>query len=468
MSDPTPSALSRQVANGCQQLQQAQGLPFAEHLPARIIHNTLQRVGGFFRQRVYTPAVTLWTFLSQLLDADHSCRQAVARLLAWRTAQGQAVCSPENSAYCKARARLPEALLAQLTRDTGRQVLDDAKGAWLWKGRRVQVVDGTGVSLPDTPANQQAYPQPESQKPGAGFPLLRLVVLFSLAVGTVLDAAFGEYKGKGTGESALFRTLHEQLQPGDVLLADRYYCSYWEVSAALARGADVVLRWHGSRRKVNFRLGCRQGPGDTLQWWNRPRRPDWMSPEQYQQLPKVLRVRAVRVRVRQRGFRVQELVVMTTILAPAAARREELAELYRARWQAELNLRSLKQTLQMDVLRGQSPEMVGKELWGHLLVYNLVRGLMAQAARASGLEPRQVSFKGALQTFNAFWPLLKVAQSEAEALRLWLVMIWAMGEHEVGDRPDRYEPRKVKRRPKNFGRLNEPRAAAKRRLTTRT
>jgi hypothetical protein len=468
MPDPTPNALSRQVANACQQLHQAPGLPFAQHLPARIIHNTLRQVGGFFRQRVYTPAVTLWTFLSQLLDADHSCRQAVCRLLAWRTAQGLPVCSPANSAYCKARARLPEALLARLTRDTGQQALDDAEGAWLWKGRRVKVVDGTGISMPDTPANQKAYPQPTSQKPGVGFPLLRLVVLFSLAVGTVLDAAFGQYQGKGTGESALFRTLHEQLQRGEVLLADRYYCSYWEVSAALARGADVVLRLHGSRREVNFRLGHQQRPGDKLLWWNKPPRPGWMSPEQYQQLPKVLRVRAVRVRVRQRGFRVRVLVVLTTILEPAAACREDIAELYRARWQAELNLRSLKQTLQMDVLRGQSPEMVRKELWGHLLVYNLVRGLMAQAARASGLEPRQVSFKGALQTFNAFWPLVKVARSEAEALRLWLVMIWAMGQHEVGNRPDRYEPRKVKRRPKNFDRLNEPRAAAKRRLTTRT
>jgi hypothetical protein len=467
MSDPTPGTLRCQVANACQQLQQADGLPFAQHLPARIIHNTLRQVGGFFRQRLYTPAVTLWTFLSQLLDADHSCRQAVARLLAWRTAQGLPPCSPENSAYCKARARLPEALLARLTRDTGQQVLDRAQDAWLWKGRSVQVVDGTSVSMPDTPANQKAYPQPPTQKPGVGFPLLRLVVLFSLAVGTVLDAALGRWQGKGTGESSLFRTLRGQLHKGDVLLADRYYCSYWEVAAALARGADVVLRLHGSR-SVNFRVGQRLGPGDKLVWWKKPRRPGWMTLPEYEEIPDRLRVRAVRVRVRQRGFRVKELVVVTTIREPAAASRENLADLYRARWQAELNLRSIKETLQMDILRGQSPEMVRKELWGHLLVYNLVRGLMAQAARAAGLLPREISFKGSLQTFNAFWPLLKVARSEAEALRLWLVMIWAMGQHEVGDRPDRYEPRKVKRRPKHHELLNEPRSKAKKRLATRT
>jgi len=467
MSDPTPGALVCQVAKTCRQLQDGEGLPFAEHLPIHVVHAALRHVGGAFRQRLYTPALTLWTFLSQLLDPDHSCRQAVARLLAWRAARGRTLRSPRTGAYCKARGRLPEALLAHLTRETGRRLLDAAEAGWLWKKRTVKVVDGTGISLADTPANQKAYPQPSSQKPGVGFPLLRLVVLFALAVGTVLDAAYAPYQGKGTGELSLFRTLRDQLRRGDVLLADRYYCTYWEVCAALARGADVVLRLHGSRQ-VNFRLGRCQGPGDKLVWWQKPRRPAWLDRAEYQALPEELRVRAVRVRVRKKGFRVDELVVVTTILDPAAASAEDLADLYRARWQAELNLRSLKITLQMDILRGQSPEMVRKELWGHLLVYNIVRGLMAQAARVSGLLPREVSFTGALQTFNAFRPLLEVTRSEAEALRLWLVMIWAIGQHEVGDRPDRYEPRKVKRRPKGYGRLYEPRAQARKHSAART
>ena len=203
-------------------------------------------------------------------------------------------------------------------------------------------------------------------------------------------------------------------------------------------------------------------------WWKKPQRPGWMTAEGYEALPEQVRVRVVRVWVRQRGFRVKKLAVATTILDASAASREELGQLYRARWQAELNLRSLKTILQMDILRGKTPEMVRKELWGHLLVYNVVRGLMAQAARASGLQPREVSFKGALQTFNAFWPLLKVAQTEAEALRLWVVMVWAMGQHEVDDRPDRGEPRKVKRRPKGYRRLYETRAEAKRRMRNRT
>lgn len=467
MSDPTRGALPCQLARACRQLQQAQGLPFAEHLPARAVHAALRQVGGAFRHRLYTPAVTLWTFLSQLLDPDHSCRAAVARLLAWLVARGQAVCSPRTGAYCKARGRLPEALLAYLARDAGQRVLGAAEVGWLWQGRAVKVVDGTGISMPDTPANQKAYPQPSSQKPGAGFPLLRLVVLFSLAVGTVLDAAFAPYRGEGTGELSLFRALWDQLRWGDVLLADRCYCTYWEVCAALARGADAVLRLHGSRA-VDFRVGRRLGPGDKRVRWPKPPRPRWLGRAEYEGLPGELWVRAVRVRVRKRGFRVDELVVVTTMLDPGAATAHDLAALYRARWQAELNLRSLKITLQMDILRGQSPGMVRKELWGHLLVYNLVRGLMAQAARASGLLPREVSFAGALQTFNAFRPLLQVVANEAEALQLWLVMIGAIGRHRVGDRPDRAEPRKVKRRPKNYDRLNEPRARARRRLHTKT
>ena len=467
MAQDTPPLTFSPVATTCRQLQHTEGLAFAEQLPAEKIHTALRALGGVFRQQVYTPAVTLWTFLAQLLDPDHSCRQAVARLLAWRTAQGLPPCSPQNSAYCKARARLPEELLARLTRDTGRAALGSAEPSWLWRGRVVKVADGTCISMPDSPANRDHYPPPRSPKGGVGFPLLRLVVVFSLAVGTVLDAAFAPYRGKGTGELSLFRRLRELLQPDDVLLADRYYCTYWEVAQALARSSDVVLRWHG-RTGINFRTGRRLAAGDKLFWWPRPQRPGWMSQEEYTGFPDRIRARAVRVRVSQRGFRVRRLVVVTTLLSPTEATRGQLAQLYRARWQAELDLRALKQTLQMDILRGQSPEMVGKELWGHLLAYNLVRVLMAQAARACGALPREVSFTGAVQTFNAFWPLLRVAGSPAEALRLWLVMIWAIGQQEVGNRPDRYEPRKRKRQPSRYPFLHEPRKEARRRMAART
>jgi hypothetical protein len=463
MAHATFPLVARPLDNACRQLQKTDGLPFASHLPEERITTALRRAGASFRNRIWTPAVTLWTFLSQCLDPDHSCRAAVARHLAWRVASGLPPCSPDNDAYCKARTRLPEDALAQLARDAGRHVLDGAEGTWLWKGRTVKVVDGAYVTMPDTPANQQGYPQHPRQKPGAGFPMMRLVVVFALAVGTALEAAMGRYQGKGTGETSLFRSLGNALGEGDVLLADRGFCSYWVVAAARACGADAVLRLNAGR-VVDFRTGRRLGPGDKLTWWKRPPRPDRMSEEDYQDIPESMWVRVVRVRVRQRGYRTRELLVATTLLEPAAATAGEIADLYHARWQVELDLRSLKQTMQMDRLRGKTPEMVRKEVWVHLLAYNLLRGLLAESARGAGVRPRELSFKGAMQTVNAFLPQLARAGEAAEWLRLWREMLWAISHHAVGDRPGRYEPRAVKQRRKKYNWLNEPRAKARARL----
>jgi hypothetical protein len=467
MSQSTLVPVPRTVAGACRELTRRPGLPFADHLPAEQIHQAFRQAGGVFRERIFTPAVTLWTFLSQVLDPDHSCRGAVARLLAWRTATGLPPCSADNGAYCKARGRLPEDMLADLTRQTGRGLMEKADQQWLWKGRQVKVVDGTGLSMPDTPENQKAYPQSSKIPVGVGFPLMRLVVVFSLAVGTVLDAAMGRFKGKGTGELSLFRSIIDAvLEAGDVLLGDRLYADYWDVARAQARGADVVMRLHAGRTPVRFR-GRGHSTANRRVWWRKPKRPSWMSEEDYATYPAWLRLRAVRVTVRQRGFRTKRLVLVTTLLDAKAVTREDLADLYRRRWQAELYLRSLKTTLKMDILRGKTPEMVRKEVWAHLLVYNAVRTLMAQAARAAAVRPDEVSFAGALQTVNAFLPNLRSAGTEEEAARLLAVLLGAIAQHRVGNRPDRYEPRAVKRRPKNFPKLKEPRAQARRRLTER-
>jgi hypothetical protein len=466
MAQDTPRLTFSPVATTCHQLQQSPGLPFAEALPADQVHTTLRAIGGFFRQRVWAPAVTLWTFLSQCLDADPSCRQAVTRLLAWRTARGLPRCSTNTGAYCKARGRLPEALLAQLTRDTGAATRRRAAAGWLWKGRAVKVADGTCVSMPDTPANQEEYPQPRSQKPGCGFPLLRLVVVFSLAVGTVLDAALGRYHGKGTGEQSLLRSLWDGFAAGDVLLGDRNFCCYWVVAEASARGADVVLRLNAGWAK-DLRACQRLGPGERRMRLTRPRRPAWMSKEEYAGVVEELWVRCVEVRVRQKGFRTKSLVVATTIWDRQVTA-GDLAALYRCRWQAELDLRSLKEALQMDILRGQSPEVVRKEVWAHLLIYNVIRGLMAQAAQARGVRPEEVSFTGAVQATRAFLPHLRAAADAATALRLAEELLHAIGAHRVGDRPDRCEPRATKRRPKNYPYLTVPRAQSRARLAAKT
>lgn len=466
MTQRIPCHASRQVTVACRHFHQAAGLPFADLLPDQRLNQALQDEHVRFRTRLFTPAVTLWMFLSQVLDVAHCCRQAVARFLAWRLGQGLAPCSANAGAYCKARGRLPEGVFVRLVRDSGQQVQEQVPATWRWHGRTVKVVDGTTVSLPDTPANQQAFPQPRSQKPGVGFPLVRMVVLFSLAVGTALDAAFGPYRGKRTGEPALFRSLHEQLAAGDLLLGDRCFCSYWELAFARSRQADAVFRLHQCRR-VDFRRGRRLGRSDHVVTWTKPPRPDWMSPQEYEQLPAELEVREVRIVVRRPGYRTKVLLVATTLLDAEAFPWLEIALLYRVRWYAELDLRALKDTLGMGVLRGQTPAMVRKEIWVHLLAYNLIRGLIAQAAEAVGVLPWQLSFAGAVQTVLAFAPLAWTAtttQWEAMQIRLWV----AIAEHRVNNRLGRSEPRAQKRRPQTYPLLSEPRPQARERLIGRS
>ena len=459
----TPSPLSRQVESLRRDFAQESGLPFVNLLSEERIRSALMHAKCFFRDRLYTPFVTLWIFLSQVFDPDHSMRQAVARLIAFRVARGQKPCSSETKAYSNARQRLPEEVLTQLTRQTGRQLQTQAPAAWSWCGRCVKLIDGSTASMPDTPANQAAYPQARTQAAGLGFPILRFVVLFSLAVGTVLDAALGPYKGKQTGETALFRGLHEQLDRDDVVLADRYFCSYFEIALLQQRGVDVVMRMHHLRR-VDFRRGRRLGQGDHIVRWHKPdARPEWLDQATYDAMPATLTMRELRVRVPHQRFRSREVIVVTTLLDPVAFPKHDVGELYRLRWHAELDLRSLKTVLQMDVLRGHSPAMVRKEIWAHLLVYNLIRTTMAQAAHKHQLDPRTISFKGTMQTLHAFRIALQTAPL-AELTRVCHALLDAIARHRVGDRPNRVEPRAKKRRPKPHPLLNQPREKARKAL----
>lgn len=463
MAQRTSSRLRRQVHAHRDALAQTPGLPFAELLDPELVQQAVRDEQVTFRDRLFSPLVTLWVFLSQVLDPDHSCRQAVARWLAFRAARGLAPCSSDTGAYGKARQRLPEGVLARLARATGQRLHQQAPVEWRWNGRPVKMVDGTTVSMPDTPANQPAYPQPPAQKRGVGFPLARLVVLFSFAVGTVLDAAIGRYQGKETGETALVRALHDQLAAGDLLLADRYYCTYFEIALVRERGGEVVMRLH-HRRPVDFRTGRRLGRSDHVVTWTKPPRPAWMDEATYARMPATLLIREVRVRVCRPGYRVRCLVVATTLLDPVQTPALEVALLYRVRWFAELDLRALKETMQMDVLRCPSPAMVRKEIWAHLLAYNLIRGLMTQAALEHHLLPLEISFKGALQTLAAFAPLAWTASAD-ELPALACQLRQALARHRVGNRPGRSEPRARKRRPKHYPLLNEPRTQARLRTT---
>ena len=442
-----------------------EGLFFSEHLSPESVRLACEKLQHEFRERMFSPAITLWVFLTQVLSSDHSCREAVAKLNFWRMARNFKPCSPETGSYCEARQRLPEPLFLELVRTTGRELTEAAEDAWRWLGRDVKVVDGATVTMADTEANGHQYPQARTQKPGVGFPIARIVVIFSLSVGVVIDAAIGPYKGKQAGENNLFRTLLGSFLPGEIVLADRYYASFWDFALLDERQVDLVARAH-HLRKIDFRRGIKLGRYDHLiAYCKPPQCPAWMDPGVYGQLPDSLSIRHVRYRVDQPGYRTRLITLATTLVDADRYPAEELANLYRRRWQAELHLRSLKTHMQMDHLRCKKPAMVRKEFYTHLIAYNLIRGIMLEAASTAGVTPHQLSFKGAMQSLNAF--LGTVIADSGNAPKLYAALVWMIGTHRVADRPDRVEPRLVKRRPKPHKLLQEPRTVARNRLMKR-
>ena len=442
-------------------------LPFTNVLAERSVTQALKALNVVWLDRVYSPLVTLWVFLGQVLSQDHSCRAAVARLIAHRVSRGQRPCSAETGAYCQARKRLPEEFFAEVARKTGQSLDHSAKKEWLWKGRRVLVYDGSTVSMPDTPENQQAYPQPPQQQPGLGFPLARIAAFFSLSCGAVLDLAICSNAGKGHSELGMLRKLWDLLRPGDIMLSDRYMCAWHEIFLLKQRGIDSVTRIHHCR-KADFRRGKRVGKGDHIVEWPKPEFIRSIGWQRSKALPERLTIRETRVQVEQPGFRSRTMIVVSTLVNAEEVTTDDLAGLYRARWNAELDLRSLKQTMQMDILRCKTPELVRKEIWTHILAYNLIRTIIAQAAAKHSVEPRTISFKGAIQTLQAFQPLI-AAQGDCvwARRRLYDRLLDAVVTHRFADRPDRFEPRQRKRRQKKYDRMMKPRSELKREMLKR-
>src|SRR5262252_6226393 len=386
-----------------------QGLPFADSLSELSILDALQEHGVKYRDRLFNPITTIWGFLSQVLSEDHSCRDAVSRIIAHRAASGATVCSPNSASYCNARSRLLTGVLSSLAKRTAQQLQASAAEEWKWNSRNVFVADGSTVSMPDTPANQATYPQPPTQVPGLGFPLARVVVLLSLATGACHDLAIAAYEGKGTGETTLLRALDGALQPGDVVLADSLFDNDFLVCELRRRGIDVVVRAQSER--VGSRV-LRDRPDGEILLWRRPNKPHGMTGAQYRQYPEVLLMRQVTVDARDKENRAERFQVVTTIL-DASIDGAQIGDLYERRWQGEVDIRSIKSVMHMDILRCKAPEMVRKEIWAHLLAYNLLRTVMAVAAAEKGLEPRRVSFKGAKQAVTAFAPKLEAARPRA-------------------------------------------------------
>lgn len=377
------------------------------------------------------------------------------RALAWlATDEGEP--SPESSAYCQARMRLPEDLLDTLARQVVERLAREAEG--LWYGKPVKVVDGTTVSMPDTIPNQEQWPQSEGQKPGCGFPVMRLVALFSLASGALLAHSTGSQKD---AELTLWRKLWDQLSPGDVVLGDRNFSSYADLGMLLGQGVDCVVRMN-AKRSTGSRIVEKLGPGEYLVEWKKTGGcPDWMSKEDWARMPETLLLRQITYNVPVPGFRTESVTVVTTLLDRKRYPASAFAELYLRRWKAEIFIRDLKITMRMDVLRTKSPAMIRKELKMHLLAYNLVRGLMVEAARRHGKPPGVLSFKKSLEMVRTWAPVLVGTESDEKRALMEERLLRYLARSVVRPRPGRSEPRAKKRRPKNYQLMNKPRSEFK-------
>lgn len=432
-----------------------------EHWSPREAMEACRSCGQRWRERFWTPVETLLTFLVQVLHAGSSCREAVALTLAGRAVCGESAGpSPDPSAYCQARKRLPLEAIQEGVRQVGQRLRARVSDTITWLGRRVWLVDGTSCSMPDTPELQAAFGQPDAQARGCGFPVAKIVALFCWASGAVWETAIGPW---WASELPLWRSLWRALSPGELVLADRLYCSFADLVGVMRQGCDAVFRLHQSR-PADFRQGRCLGPHDRRVTWKRPTwsaRPRGMTREEWSLLPSTLTVRLIRFATGIRGFRSRTITVATTLLDPASCPAVEIARLYRDRWLIELRFRDIKTTLAMDVLRGKTPDVVHKEIHMHLLAYNLIRCLMWQAAREHGRDLHRLSFAGTVDRLNAILPYWWMARSVEEHRQLHRILLAWLARDLLPHRPDRIEPRAVKRRPKGYPRLNRPRTEMK-------
>jgi len=408
---------------------------FSGVLPASKVAEVIREECEAWRDRVYSPATTLRLFIGQVLGEDRACQDVLSRFLAERTAEGVAAIGLNTGAYCQARQRLPLEVPDRLYREVARALEEKLPKEWSWRSRRVKVFDGTTVSMPDTPQNQNEFPQNSEQQEGLGFPIARLGAVISLGSGAVMGHTVVACEGKGTGEQTLLRGLLPVLQPGDILLADALLATWWVIAEARATGVDVVMPQHG-RRLTDFSRGESLGKRDHLAVWCRPQRPGWMSVEAYKRYP---------VEMVMRECEVDGRVLVTTLLDPAFVSPRELDDLYSLRWTIEVDWRTIKATMEMDVLRCCSPAMVRKEIAVCLLAYNLVRWAMATAAALAHLLPRVLGFTGAKRVLLAFAEQLRRSPGQRLAV-LFSTVLAAISTLLLPHRPGRVEPRAKKRR----------------------
>jgi putative transposase len=443
------------------------GLPFAHLLSAEQIERVFSKHGGLFGgYGIYSTAIMAWSFLSQVLrdGKEASCQSAVARIVSYCHQIAVKPPTGDTGDFCRARAKLPEAALHELSCEVAGELEAEAEEAWLWKDRHAKLIDGFTFTMPDTPKNQAEYPQQKSQASGVGLPIARVVTIVSLATACVLDAAMGPYAGKQTSELALLRSIWGSLRAGDIAVMDRYYCSFMMIALMSLQGIDICARQHQSRH-MDFRRGRRLGKYDHLIVWTRPNRPSWMDQATYEKIPETLELREIRYHVVEKGRRTKTLTVITTLVDPDRYTKEDIAQLYGFRWNAELDIRSIKDSLNLSHVRCKSPEMVRREVWTTLLAYNLIRTTAAGAALVHNKQPRQISFTSTCQYLLASWMIQSCQLNDFQSRKkLCLCLLAQIAACEVANRPGRLEPRVLKRRRHAYKLMQKPRDVLRRQL----
>ena len=419
-----------------------------------VVESICHQIGHAFNKTAYRPMNVVWMFILQVLSHDNDCVTAVTRLNSLRAEQGLSKLSSDSSAYCKARGRLPEELFGKLLRFSADRCGEVIDHTWRWCSREVYLVDGWTVTMSDTAENQREYPQMRSQRPGIGFPIARMVGVFSLASAAAVELAIGPYRGKSTGEPSLLRRILPNIPRGGVLLADRYYGSFWMLAQSERSGIDLVTRTHQLRR-IDFRRGLKHGSLDQVVRYERPPKPRWMTAQEYATYPRSIFVRHLRYRVQRKGYRTKTVTIATTLLDAGQYTVEELSGLYGRRWEVELHIRSIKTHMQAEHLRCHRPSMIRKEIHTHLIAYNLIRLTIEASALAHQLRPTRLSFERSRGELCEYAGCVRTGGSNLAGR--WKRMLSSIAEAIIGDRPGRQEPREVKRRPKNYKLMTKPR-----------
>lgn len=454
-----PSFRSRLAALGCRttrrlrqttlhQLQQQ----LRTLLPPQLLSS--EEEGPHSRNRVFSLRLTFECFVWQMLKPQTACREVVRNVQALMRLQGWRPIAEKDSAYIQARSRLPQERLERALASTARVADRLSGGCGHLAGRPIKVVDSSTTQLADTPSNQKAFPQPSSQKKGCGFPVIRFIALLSLDSGAILQVIMDSLK---CHELRLFKRLWEHLRKDDIILGDRSYGEFTTAAALPRLGVDLIARLHGAR-KLDYRKAKRLGKNDGLFVWQKPYAQSVIiSISEWGLLPEQLTVRIIRFSATIRGFRARRITLVTTLLDPFLYPANEIIALYQRRWEMELCFRDIKTTMRMEYLRCKSPEMAQKELLAYLIGHNLVRCVMAEAMAAHAVALNRVSFKGAVDSLRQYSAAVAQARNEKLRRQLWNDLLLNLARDLLRSRPGRNEPRAVKRRPKAYPLLNQPR-----------